>query len=48
MRVGGLNKFKIPHMGKGRLEREGRLPVQLPCEASLLAQARATLATFST
>jgi len=36
MKVKGCNKFKIPHMQKDRLEKEGRLPLQIACEASLL------------
>lgn len=36
MKIGGLNKYKIPHMQKATLQREGRLPVQISCEASLV------------
>ena len=43
MKAKGCNKFKIPHMNKERLEREDMLPLQIPCEASLLAEALATL-----
>jgi len=43
MKVRGCNKFKIPHMKKGTLEKEGRLPLQISCEASLLADAIASL-----
>ncbi|XP_066356030.1 uncharacterized protein [Miscanthus floridulus] len=43
MKIKGYNKIKIPHMNKQRLEREDRLPLQVPCEASLLAEALATL-----
>jgi hypothetical protein len=39
MKVKGCNNIKIPHLDKQRLEREDRLPLQIPCEASLLAQA---------
>jgi hypothetical protein len=43
MRVKGCNNFKIPHMKKQTLEREDRLPLQIPCEASVLAEALASL-----
>ena len=43
MKIKGCNKFKIPHIQKQRLEREDRLPFQITCEASLLAEALASL-----
>jgi hypothetical protein len=43
MKVKGCNNIKIPHMQKQRLEREDRLPFQLPCEASLVAEAISSL-----
>jgi len=43
MKVKGCNKFKIPHMQKEKLEREDRLSLQISCEASLLAEAIASL-----
>jgi len=43
MKIKGCNKIKIPHMNKQILEREDRLPLQVPCEASLLAEALAAL-----
>ena len=43
MKVKGCNKFKIPHMHKNKLEREDRLPLQIGCELSLLAEAIATV-----
>uniref|UniRef100_A0A0A8ZY85 Uncharacterized protein n=1 Tax=Arundo donax TaxID=35708 RepID=A0A0A8ZY85_ARUDO len=43
MKVKGCNKFKIPHMQKEKLEREDRLPLQISCEASLLAECIASL-----
>jgi hypothetical protein len=43
MKVKGCNKIKIPHMQKQRLEREDRLPLQVPCKAFLLAEALASL-----
>ena len=45
MKIKGCNKFKIPHIQKQRLEREDRLPFQITCEASLLAEALASLPT---
>ncbi|XP_058784796.1 uncharacterized protein LOC131659654 [Vicia villosa] len=32
MKANGSNKYKIPHLNKQRLEREGQLPVQMKCE----------------
>ena len=43
MKIKGCNKIKIPHMQKQRLEREDRLPLQMSCETSLLAEAIASL-----
>jgi hypothetical protein len=36
MKVHGCNKFKIPHMKKERLERQGTLPLQIDCETLVL------------
>jgi hypothetical protein len=47
MKVKGCNRFKISHMAKGTLEKQGRLPLQLTCETSLLADSIATLAASS-
>jgi len=44
MKDKGCNNFKIPHMKKGTLERQGRLPSCIPCDPSLLDEAEATLA----
>lgn len=44
MKVAGSNKYKIPHMKKGTLERQGRLPLQIICEASLVVDAMIKLA----
>lgn len=44
MKVHGSNKFKTPHMSKGRLERQGQLPLQITCEAMLVEEAKAKLA----
>jgi hypothetical protein len=43
MKIKGCNKIKIPHIQKEKLDREDRLPLQIPCEPSLLAEALATL-----
>ena len=43
IKVKGCNNIKIPHMQKEKLEREDRLPLQISCEASLLAKAIASL-----
>jgi len=45
MKVKGCNNIKIPHMQKEKLEREDRLPLQISCEASLLAKTIASLPT---
>ena len=37
------NNFKIPHMKKETLERQGRLPTSIPCPPSLLDEAETTL-----
>jgi hypothetical protein len=44
MKVHGANKFKIPHMKKGKLERLGLLPLQVYCEATLVNEAMEKLA----
>ena len=36
MRVQGENKYKIPHMKKSVLEKEGNLPLQLSCDPILV------------
>ena len=36
MKFKGDNDYKIPHMGKDRLEREGTLPLQIRCESDLV------------
>jgi hypothetical protein len=36
MKVHESNKFKIPHMKKGRLKKLGLLPLQVHCEATLV------------
>jgi hypothetical protein len=47
MKVHGANKFKIPHMKKGRLERLGLLPLQVYCEATLVNEAMEKLAAWN-
>ena len=47
MKVHGSNKFKIPHMKKQSLERQGCLPLQITCEAPLVADAMAKLAAWN-
>lgn len=47
MKVHGSNKFKIPHMKKNTLERQGRLPLQITCETTLVADAMAKLAAWN-
>ena len=36
MKAKGSNKYKILHMKKGSLEREGRLPIQISCDLFLV------------
>ncbi|KAL7158342.1 hypothetical protein ABFS83_02G136600 [Erythranthe nasuta] len=38
MRAKGSNKYKIPHINKAMLEREGRLPVQMRCDRELVQE----------
>ncbi|KAL3624852.1 hypothetical protein CASFOL_031520 [Castilleja foliolosa] len=38
MRANGANKYKIPHINKSMLEREGRLPTQMRCDRELLQE----------
>ncbi|KAG6948096.1 hypothetical protein JG687_00015687 [Phytophthora cactorum] len=33
IRNGGENKYKLAHMSKAKLRREGRLPLSIPCSA---------------
>ena len=39
-KVNGCNRYKLPHMGKDRLTREGELPVNLQCPLELVKTAR--------
>ena len=36
MRVKGSNQYKIPHINKLKLDREGCLPVQITCDYDLV------------
>lgn len=36
MKVGGSNRYKIPHMSKAALERQGQLPRQIKCDKKLV------------
>ena len=46
MKVGGSNKYKIPHLKKYTLESIGLLPKQLSCEATLVEDVLNTLKKF--
>ncbi|WZZ39489.1 hypothetical protein YC2023_035748 [Brassica napus] len=39
MKIGGGNNYKIPHLKKDTLEREGLLPVQMDCDPNLVEEA---------
>ena len=39
MKIGGGNNYKIPHLKKDTLEREGLLPVQMDCYPNLVEEA---------
>lgn len=43
MKIEGSNKYKIPHVKKDALEREGRLPTQVSCDYNLVQTVRNTL-----
>lgn len=43
MKLGGGNGYDVPHIRKGMLERQGRLPLQLKCEAQLVQDAMAQI-----
>jgi hypothetical protein len=46
-KVYGSNKYKLPHMKKGTLERQGTLPLQVHCEESLVHEAMEKLAAWN-
>nr|XP_043631468.1 uncharacterized protein LOC122602920 [Erigeron canadensis] len=39
MKVHGSNNYQTPHIGKHRLERQGRLPLQIECDSNLIDEA---------
>ena len=43
MKDKGGNNYKVPHMNKERLEREGDLPLQVRCDVDIVNQALALL-----
>ncbi|WZZ62022.1 hypothetical protein YC2023_062129 [Brassica napus] len=43
MKIGGLNKYKIPHMKKSVLEKDGLLPKRISCDAMLVQNVMNTL-----
>ncbi|XP_049373035.1 uncharacterized protein LOC125838026 [Solanum verrucosum] len=43
MKAKGGNNYKVPHMMKERLEREGNLPIQLSCVIDIVNEANALL-----
>jgi hypothetical protein len=40
MKVYGGNNYKVPHLGKHKLEREGQLPLTLYRDSTLVDQAK--------
>lgn len=46
MKDGGGNRYKVPHMGKGRLEALGILPKTLSCERQLYERTMEILANI--
>ncbi|KAL6581619.1 hypothetical protein OROMI_007542 [Orobanche minor] len=45
MKIGGGNRYKIPHINKNRLQMLGRLPTQISCDPVLLQVTKDSLAT---
>ncbi|XP_023737125.1 uncharacterized protein LOC111885068 [Lactuca sativa] len=43
LKVHGGNNYRIPRIGKSRLERQGNLPLQIECEKSLIDEAASYL-----
>ena len=43
MKVHGGNNYKLPHMGKTQLMKDGNLPSQLQCEREVVERALAHL-----
>jgi hypothetical protein len=40
MKVYGGNNYKVPHLGKHKLEQEGQLPFLLHCDFTLVDQVK--------
>ena len=38
MKVGGGNNYKLPHMGKSGLQKNGNLPVTVQCDLELVKE----------
>lgn len=36
MKIGGSNKYKIPHVNKATLENKGHLPTQITCDSAIV------------
>jgi hypothetical protein len=47
VKVHGSIKFKLPHMKKGRLERQGLFSLQVYCEATLINDAMKKLVAWN-
>jgi len=45
MKIGSSNKYKIPHLKKVILEKEGNLPSQMACDPILVRDVISCLAT---
>lgn len=45
MRFGGSNNYKIPHLKKEALEREGLLPKQIMCDSTVVESVKNQLET---
>ncbi|XP_076903051.1 uncharacterized protein LOC143558005 [Bidens hawaiensis] len=43
MKVHGINNYQTPHIGKGKLERQGRLPLQIECDGDLINEVVSSL-----
>ncbi|KAJ0493572.1 hypothetical protein HanRHA438_Chr12g0556251 [Helianthus annuus] len=44
MKVHGSNHYQTPHIGKGKLERQGKLPLQIECDSNLINEVVSHLA----
>ena len=43
LKESGSNDYKIPHMAKAKLSREGKLPISFSCDPDIYTSAKATL-----